>query len=155
MRAVIQRVSRASVEVAGGVVGAIDEGLLILVAIVDADTTEDVDAMADKVVHLRIFGDEEGKMNRSLVETGGSVLVISQFTLAGDVRRGRRPSFTGAAQPEFASQMVDELCDAFRDRGIDVATGSFGAMMSVQLVNEGPVTFVVDVVDGRVVSSAR
>ena len=142
-------------EVAGGVVGAIDEGLLILVAIVDADTTDEVDAMADKVIHLRIFGDEEGKMNRSLVETGGSVLVISQFTLAGDVRRGRRPSFTGAAQPEFASQMVDELCDAFRDRGIDVATGSFGAMMSVQLVNEGPVTFVVDVVDGRVVSSAR
>lgn len=142
-------------EVAGGVVGAIDEGLLILVAIVDADTTEDVDAMVDKVVHLRIFGDEEGKMNHSLVDTGGSVLVISQFTLAGDVRRGRRPSFTGAAQPEFASQMVDELCDAFRDRGIEVAAGSFGAMMSVQLVNEGPVTFVVDVVDGRVVSSAR
>ena len=155
MRAVIQRVSQASVKVAADVVGAIEEGLVVLVAIVDADTIEDVDAMADKVAHLRIFGDENGKMNRSLLDTGGSALVISQFTLAGDVRRGRRPSFTGAAQPEFASRMVDELCGAFRDRGIEVATGSFGAMMSVQLVNEGPVTFVVDVADGRVVSSSR
>ena len=137
------------------VVGAIGSGFVVLVAVVHTDTDEDVHALVDKVVHLRVFNDHEGKMNRSLLDVEGSVLVVSQFTLAGEVRKGRRPSFSSAAQPAYAARMVDEIVAAFSGRGVNVATGRFGAMMSVQLVNDGPVTFVIDVDGGSVLASAR
>lgn len=152
MRAVIQRVSLASVEVDGAVVGAIAGGLLVLVAVVPGDTAADARALVDKTVHLRVFDDDDGRMNRSLLDVGGSVLVVSQFTLAADVRKGRRPSFTGAGDPAMAEPMVDRIVSDFASHGINVQTGIFGARMSVHSVNDGPVTFVVDVADGSVVS---
>ena len=155
MRAVIQRVTEAAVTVDGEPVGSIGRGVVVLAAIVDGDTSDDVAVMADKIVDLRIFGDDEGKMNRSIADTGGAALVISQFTLAGDVRRGRRPSFTAAADPRVAAGLIDELADAMRRRGVEVETGRFGAMMAVQLVNDGPVTFVIDVTNGSVQPTSR
>lgn len=150
MRAVVQRVSRASVRVAGTTVGEIGHGLVLLVAQESTDGEADAEALVDKVVHLRIFADDESKMNRSVLDVGGEILVVSQFTLAGDVRKGRRPSFTRAAAPDVAAPAIEDLVARFRTRGVEVATGTFGAMMDVELVNDGPVTLVIDVADGAV-----
>lgn len=150
MRAVVQRVSQASVTVAGEVVGAIGDGFLVLLGIAPDDGVAEVEAFADKLAGLRVFPDEDGRMNRSVIDAGGQVLLVSQFTLLGDVRKGRRPSFTGAAPPEVAEPLVHTAAAAIEERGVPVETGSFGAMMDVALVNDGPVTLVMDIVDGRV-----
>ena len=144
MRAVVQRVREANVVVDGASVGRIGAGLLALVAAGDEDTDEDVAAIARKLANLRIFSDDEGRMNRSVEEAGGAVLVVSQFTLFGDCRKGRRPSFVHAMEPERAAEMVTAVCDALRERGLHVETGTFGAMMDVHLVNDGPVTLLLD-----------
>ncbi|WP_322822942.1 D-aminoacyl-tRNA deacylase [Chloroflexus sp.] len=144
MRAVIQRVREASVTVAGEAVGAIGNGLLILLGVCHTDTAEDVELLAEKIAQLRIFSDHEGKFNLSLLDVGGAVLVVSQFTLYADTRKGRRPSFTAAARPEMAAPLVDAFVAALRARHIPVATGVFGAMMQVALINDGPVTLVID-----------
>jgi len=149
MRVVIQRVAEASVTVDGNIVSQIGPGMLALVGIEQADTREDVGVAAGKITGLRIFGDDAGKMNLSVGDTGGSVLVVSQFTLLGDVRRGRRPSFTSAASPDHAKKMVERLVDEIRSAGIETSTGVFGEHMSVELVNDGPVTLVIEVKDGR------
>ncbi|MDH3249559.1 MAG: D-aminoacyl-tRNA deacylase, partial [Acidimicrobiia bacterium] len=140
MRAVVQRVSGASVTVDGEVVGAIERGLLVLVGVTHSDSTRDAHAVADKVAGLRIFPDEAGLMNRSVTDTGGACLVVSQFTLYGATKKGRRPSFTAAADPMVAEPLVDELVRRLREHDVPVATGVFGAMMDVSLVNAGPVT---------------
>ena len=150
MRVVVQRVARASVSVDDRVVGAIDHGLLLLVGIEPDDDERDVDAMADKVLGLRIFADDDRRMNLDVGQVGGGVLVVSQFTLSADVRRGRRPSFTGAAPPQRAEPLVQHLADRIAEAGVSVETGVFGATMQVESVNDGPVTIVVDVHDGRV-----
>jgi D-tyrosyl-tRNA(Tyr) deacylase len=150
MRAVVQRVSRAEVRVAGEVVGAIDRGFLLLVAVAGRDSVEDVTVLADKVRNMRVFPDSGGRMNRSLGDVDGSVLIVSQFTLAADLRRGRRPSFSDAADPEVATGLLDALVDHLRSSGVRTETGRFGAMMEVELINDGPVTFVVDVIDGAI-----
>jgi D-tyrosyl-tRNA(Tyr) deacylase len=138
------------VTVDGSVVGSIGPGLLLLVGIEAADTDEDVDAAVEKVVNTRVFPDEAGRMNLSLVETGGEALVVSQFTLLADVRKGRRPSYVAAAQPEVAEPLIRRLVDRLRDVGIDTETGVFGAAMEVELVNSGPVTLVLTVNRGKV-----
>lgn len=150
MRVVVQRVSSASVTVAGAVVGEIGPGLAALVGVADGDGEADATAVADKLVGLRVFADDEGKMNRSVVESGGAVLVISQFTLLGDIRKGRRPSFIHAADPAVADPLVRAVADRIAGHGVEVATGKFGAMMDVALVNTGPVTIVIETVDGRI-----
>ncbi|MGG1313897.1 MULTISPECIES: D-aminoacyl-tRNA deacylase [Cohnella] len=144
MRVVLQRVANASVRVNGSVVGEIGAGLLLLVGIKQEDTEADLAWMADKVAGLRIFEDGEGKMNLSLMDVGGAVLSVSQFTLYGDCRKGRRPNFMAAARPEKASELYDRFNAMLREKGITVATGIFGAMMEVSLVNDGPVTLVLD-----------
>jgi D-tyrosyl-tRNA(Tyr) deacylase len=144
MRAVIQRVSRASVTVDGQVVGRIDSGLLALLAVADGDTQADLDYTASKIRDVRIFPDAEGRMNRSVVDSGGAVLVVSQFTLMGDVRNGRRPGFTGAAAPDVARRAYEDLVARLRRDGLRVETGVFQAHMHVELVNDGPVTILVD-----------
>jgi D-aminoacyl-tRNA deacylase len=150
LRIVVQRVTRASVEVDGLVVGSIDSGFLVLVGIEPSDTVDDIARAVDKVGHLRVFPDDAGQMNRSLLETDGSALVVSQFTLLGDLRKGRRPSFVGAAPPQQAEAMVDRFVDGLRGSGIHVETGVFGASMNVELVNSGPVTILLEIRDGRV-----
>jgi D-aminoacyl-tRNA deacylase len=144
MRAVVQRVSRARVEVEGRVTGEIGAGLMILLGVGKEDTAAVAIALAAKVANLRIFEDEQGKMNRSLLETKGSALVVSQFTLYGDARGQRRPSFIAAAPPEKAKELYEEFNMALCELGVNVATGVFQAMMSVELVNEGPVTILLD-----------
>jgi D-tyrosyl-tRNA(Tyr) deacylase len=144
MRAVVQRVSRASVTVGGEVTGAIERGLLVLLGVAPTDTVAQAQWLADKVVGLRIFNDDDGKMNRSLLDVGGAVLVVSQFTLYGDCSKGRRPSFIGAAPPEIAVPMYEAFVTAIRAQGVTTATGRFGAMMQVELANDGPVTLVID-----------
>ena len=144
MRAVVQRVSRAKVTVAGEVIGEIGLGLMVLLGVADDDTQEDAGYLAEKLVGLRIFPDDEGKMNRSLVEAGGAMLVVSQFTLFGDCRKGRRPSFIKAARPEQAVDLYKAFVAEVRGRGIIVATGRFQEHMDVELVNDGPVTLLVD-----------
>ncbi|HEX2079523.1 MAG TPA: D-aminoacyl-tRNA deacylase [Longimicrobium sp.] len=144
MRIVLQRVSRARVTVAGRVTGEIGRGLLLLAGFTDADTEDALAWMADKVAGLRIFSDDEGKMNRSVAEIGGALLVVSQFTLYGDARKGRRPSFVDAARPEIAIPLYERFVALLRRTGLDVATGEFGAMMDVELVNDGPVTLVLE-----------
>ncbi len=151
MRAVVQRVSSARVEVDTETVGEIDDGILVLVGVTHSDTTEDARAVAAKIAGLRIFADPEQKMNLALTDTGGAALVVSQFTLYGDVRKGRRPSFVRAAQPEPAQRLVEEVVAELRGRGVTVATGRFGAMMEVSLVNQGPVTIVLETSGGRLV----
>lgn len=152
MKALVQRVDHASVSVDGEVIGQIGEGLLALVGAGRADTSADAEALARKVVGLRIFPDEDGRFNRSLIDVDGAMLVVSQFTLYADVRRGRRPSFTEAARPEQASRLVDEFVAAVKALGVEeVATGRFGAMMEVDLRNNGPFTLMVETADGRVV----
>src|SRR5262249_49579925 len=144
MRAVLQRVSRARVTVDGKVTGEIGSGLMILLGVGKEDSSAVAAAFAEKAANLRIFEDEQQKMNRSLLEIKGAAVVVSQFTLYGDARGQRRPSFISAAPPEIAKQLYEEYCEALRGLGITVATGIFQAMMSVELVNEGPVTILLD-----------
>ncbi|OLB36479.1 MAG: D-tyrosyl-tRNA(Tyr) deacylase [Acidobacteria bacterium 13_2_20CM_57_17] len=144
MRAVLQRVSRARVKVDEKVAGEIGAGLMILLGVGREDTSAVAVALAEKCANLRIFEDEQGKMNRSLLDVKGSALVVSQFTLYGDARGQRRPSFIAAAPPELAKALYEEFCEALRKLGVAVATGIFQAMMSVELVNEGPVTILLD-----------
>ncbi len=144
MRAVVQRVSRASVRVESRVTGETGAGLLILLGVGREDTPAVAVAFAEKIANLRIFEDEQGKMNRSLLETGGGALVVSQFTLYGDARGQRRPSFLSAAAPELARSLYEEFAGKLRKLGVAVGTGVFQAMMSVELVNEGPVTILLD-----------
>ncbi|MDQ3982475.1 MAG: D-aminoacyl-tRNA deacylase [Actinomycetota bacterium] len=144
MRAVVQRVSRARVTVGDRVVGECGPGVVVLLGISPADGPAEARWLADKVANLRIFNDDEGKMNLSLGEVGGAALVVSQFTLYGDARRGRRPSFIRAAQGPEAEALYEEVVRAFRALGIETATGEFGAMMDVELVNAGPVTILLD-----------
>lgn len=144
MRIVLQRVSRARVTVEGRTTGEIGAGLLLLVGFTEGDGEEALVWMADKVVGLRIFRDEEGKMNRSVEEAGGALLVVSQFTLYGDARKGRRPSFVEAARPEAAIPLYERFLHLLRATGRPVQTGEFGAMMDVELVNDGPVTLVLE-----------
>jgi D-tyrosyl-tRNA(Tyr) deacylase len=144
MRAVVQRVSRARVTVDGGITGEIADGLMILLGVGRADTTVVAVRMAEKIANLRIFEDDQRKMNRSLLEIKGSALVISQFTLYGDARGQRRPSFVAAAPPEQARKLYEEFSETLRGLGVTVTSGVFGAMMSVELVNEGPVTILLD-----------
>ena len=146
MRVVLQRVSRAAVRVDGKTVGEIGRGFLVLVGFAPTDGDAALEWMADKILGLRLFGDAEGKMNRDLVEVGGGVLVVSQFTLYGDARKGRRPSFIDAAPPEIAIPLYERFVTMLREKagGIPVATGEFGAMMDVELVNDGPVTLLLE-----------
>jgi D-tyrosyl-tRNA(Tyr) deacylase len=144
MRAVLQRVSQASVTVGDEVVGAIGQGLLILLGIGVGDSEAEARLLAEKTANLRIFADEEGRFNRSLLDIGGEALVVSQFTLYADTRRGRRPSFSDAAPPEIAAPLVDVFAGELRRLGVAVSTGRFGAMMRVALVNDGPVTILLD-----------
>jgi D-tyrosyl-tRNA(Tyr) deacylase len=145
MKALIQRVTRASVTVDGTVTGQIGEGFVVLLGVMHADTVTQAKLLAEKTAYLRVFGDDAGKMNRSLLDTGGGALVISQFTLYADARRGRRPDFIAAARPEQAAPLVDAFVAALRAAGVrDVQTGVFGAHMAVELVNDGPVTMMLD-----------
>jgi D-aminoacyl-tRNA deacylase len=144
MRIVLQRVSSASVSIDGCVVGAIARGFCLLVGFTHADTAAEVEWMAEKVAGLRLFADAEGKMNLSLAEVGGAVLVVSQFTLYGETAKGRRPSFIDAARPEVATPLYHQFIDALRRTGLDVATGEFGAMMAVTIHNDGPVTLLLE-----------
>ena len=144
MRAVVQRAGRASVKVDGKVTGAIERGVLVLLGVGQSDTEADAKYLAEKIAGLRIFEDEAGKINRSLVDIGGAALVVSQFTLYGDVRRGRRPSFDGAAPPVEAKRLYQLFCTLLEQQGSRVETGVFQAMMDVELLNEGPVTILLD-----------
>lgn len=144
MRSVIQRVSRAQVRVSGQSIGSIGPGLLVLLGIGRGDTSQEADSLLDKIIHLRIFEDSHGKMNLSLLDVGGELLLISQFTLYADCRKGRRPSFTDASPPGDAQQLYDYFVGAARSRGVKVATGIFQAIMEVEMVNFGPVTILLD-----------
>lgn len=144
MRAVVQRVTQSHVEIDGELVSSISAGLLVLLGVAQNDDNKDADYLSDKIVNLRIFEDEDGKMNRSVMETGGEILVVSQFTLLGDCRKGRRPSFVKAASPEKAQKLYTRFVNQIRRKGIPVFTGRFQAMMAVSLVNDGPVTLVVE-----------
>ncbi len=150
MRCVVQRVKDAQVVVDGDVVGSIESGILALVGVVDSDTSVDAAALASKLVTMRIFPDDFGKMNLSVTDTRGSILLVSQFTLLADMSRGRRPSFTAAARPDHARELIDSVGDSVSGSGVHVETGRFAAAMVVTLTNMGPVTFIVDVADGRV-----
>ncbi len=144
MRVLVQRVSRAAVHIEGEAVAAIGPGLLLLVAFKDGDGDADLDWMAEKVAHLRIFEDEAGKMNRSLLEVGGHALVVSQFTLYADARKGRRPSFDASASTDKARPLFEKFVDNLTSRGLQTAAGRFQAVMQVELVNDGPVTIMLD-----------
>lgn len=144
MKAVIQRVTSASVKVDHEIIGQIDEGLLVLLGAAKGDTEMDTDYMVEKIPHLRIFSDDEGKMNRSLIDTGGQLLVVSQFTLLGDTHRGRRPGFDQAAPPDQARHLYDLTMAKFREKGLFVQTGRFGSNMLVSLKNNWPTTFILD-----------
>jgi D-tyrosyl-tRNA(Tyr) deacylase len=144
MRACVQRVKQAEVRVGNESVGRIDQGMLVLLGVAKDDTDDDIRQMADKLVALRIFADADGKMNRSLADVGGAMLVVSQFTLLGDCRKGRRPSYIDAAPPEMAEAMYEQLGGMIAEQGIEVATGKFRADMDVSLVNDGPVTLLLD-----------
>ena len=144
MRAVVQRVSRGEVRVAGAVTGSVRQGLLVLLGVAKGDGPDDARTMAEKVAGLRIFEDPGGKMNLSVAEVGGGVLVVSQFTLLGDARRGNRPGFSDAASPDEANALYRSVCDHLRARGLPVAQGVFRATMEVELVNDGPVTILLD-----------
>jgi D-tyrosyl-tRNA(Tyr) deacylase len=144
MRAVVQRVLMASVKVDGKIIGEIGQGILLLLGVEESDDDKDLEYMCDKVPNLRIFEDENGKMNKSLLDIGGSLLVISQFTLLGDARKGRRPSFTQAARPEKAIPMYERFIASMKENNIITEAGEFGADMKVNLINDGPVTILLD-----------
>ena len=144
MRAVIQRVSRASVTVDGEITGKIGKGILVLLGVCDEDTDSDIVYLADKIVGLRIFEDEDEKMNLSLLDIGGEILVVSQFTLFGDCRKGKRPSFSSAGKPEYANEMYEKFISYIKEKGFDTQHGIFGADMKVDLLNDGPVTLLLD-----------
>ena len=144
MRAVIQRVSEARVRIGDEIVGQVGPGLLVLLGVAKSDTIEQARWLADKIVSLRVFNDEEGKMNRDVAEIGGAILVVSQFTLYGDCSKGRRPSFIDAAPPEPAIPLYEAFINAVKAHGIPTQTGRFGAMMQVELINDGPVTLILD-----------
>jgi D-tyrosyl-tRNA(Tyr) deacylase len=144
MRAVVQRVSRAVVRVEGAVTGEVARGLLVLLGVGREDGDADAHWMAEKVAQLRVFEDEEGKLNRSVADVGGGLLVVSQFTLFGDTRKGNRPGFTDAAPPEVANPLYERTCALLRERGLPVGTGVFRAHMDVELVNDGPITILLD-----------
>jgi D-aminoacyl-tRNA deacylase len=144
VRAVVQRVSEASVRVGSETSGRIGPGLVVLLGVAVGDAEKDADYLADKVLNLRVFADEAGQMNRSLLDVRGGVLVVSQFTLYGDARRGRRPSYTDAAAPDEASRLYQYFVERLRPSGLEIATGVFRAMMDVALVNQGPVTILLD-----------
>ena len=144
MRAVVQRVKQSSVKANDEIVGRIDHGLLVLLGVAKGDRVEDADYLANKIINLRIFEDENGKMNRSLLETGGELLTVSQFTLLADCRKGRRPSFIAAAEPEKATDLYEKFVERVRRKGVGVQTGRFRAMMEVSLINDGPVTIIVE-----------
>ncbi|CEO31781.1 D-aminoacyl-tRNA deacylase [Paraclostridium sordellii] len=144
MRAVVQRVASSKVIVDESTIGEINKGLLILLGVTHEDTSKDVDYLLDKIVNLRIFEDENDKMNLSLKDVNGELLVVSQFTLYGDCRKGRRPNFTNAAKPDLATSLYEEFIDKAKKEGIKVGTGKFGAHMMVELVNDGPVTILID-----------
>ncbi|WP_062234215.1 D-aminoacyl-tRNA deacylase [Fictibacillus sp. FJAT-27399] len=144
MRIVLQRVTDAAVTVEGKVVGQIGHGLMLLVGVTHEDTEKDAAFLAEKAVNLRIFEDDQQKMNLSLIDVGGSILSVSQFTLYGDCRKGRRPNFMGAAKPDHAFDLYDKFNDMLREKGIEVKTGIFGAMMDVAFTNNGPVTLILD-----------
>lgn len=149
MRVVAQRVTRGRVTVGGEVVGSIGVGLVVLVGVARGDTDEDAGAVVDKIAGLRIFSDDDGRMNLSVSDVGGSVLLVSQFTLLADVRKGRRPGFSNAASPPEAEPLIDWMAERLRGGGIPVETGRFGASMDVELTNAGPVTIVIETRDGR------
>lgn len=144
MRALIQRVTEASVSIDDDVVGSIGSGLVVLLGVADGDTDADAQYLADKIANMRIFADEQGRFNLSSLDVGAELLVVSQFTLYADTRRGRRPDFTRAAAPDEANRLYEAACRMFRDNGLTVATGRFQAYMQVRLVNDGPVTILVD-----------
>jgi D-tyrosyl-tRNA(Tyr) deacylase len=144
MRAVIQRVKQSSVKTNDEIVGRIGQGLLVLLGVAKGDSVADADYLANKIINLRIFEDEDGKMNRSLLETGGELLAVSQFTLLADCRKGRRPSFIAAAEPEKAIELYEKFVDRVRQMGVGIQTGRFQAMMEVALINDGPVTVIIE-----------
>ncbi len=144
MKAVVQRVTRAGVEVDGDTISTIGNGLLVLLGAQKGDTTKDADFLADKIIHLRIFEDDQGKMNRSLLDVGGQLLVVSQFTLLGDCRKGRRPSFVAAEAPDLAKDLYEYFMEQTQKAGVATFPGKFQALMSVSLVNHGPVTLILD-----------
>ncbi len=144
MRSVVQRVKHAKVTVDNKIIGQIEQGIMLLIGIEDSDDEKDLEYMADKVINLRIFEDEEGKMNKSLIDVNGSILVVSQFTLQGDARKGRRPSFIAAARPEKAIPLYEDFINRLKEHGIRTQTGEFGADMEVLICNDGPVTILLD-----------
>ena len=144
MRAVVQRVTQSSVRADDEIVGQIGSGLLVLLGVAKDDTAKDVDYLANKIINLRIFEDQDGKMNRSLLDTGGELLAVSQFTLLADCRKGRRPSFIEAAEPEKATELYERFVEIVRSKGVRVQTGRFRAMMEVELINDGPVTIIIE-----------
>lgn len=144
MRAVVQRVKQSSVKAGNEVVGQIGRGLLVLLGVARDDTVKDADYLVNKIINLRIFEDPDGKMNRSLLETGGELLAVSQFTLLADCRKGRRPSFVEAADPNKATDLYEKFVDRVRENGVKVQTGRFRAMMEVALINDGPVTVIIE-----------
>lgn len=144
MRAVVQRVKEANVVVEGKIVGNINKGLLVLLGVGEEDDDKDLEYLVDKILGLRIFQDANDKMNLSLLDVGGELLVVSQFTLYGDVRKGKRPSFTDSAHPDLGNKYYEEFVQRARDMGVDVKTGVFGAHMDVSLINDGPVTIMID-----------
>jgi D-tyrosyl-tRNA(Tyr) deacylase len=144
VKAVLQRVTKASVEVDGGMVGRIEAGLLVLLGVAKGDDKRDALYLADKIHSLRIFADEQGKMNRSIADIKGAILLISQFTLVGETTKGRRPDFTGAASPDQARALYEQVGEALRGKGLTVEMGRFGAYMQVELINDGPVTFLLE-----------
>lgn len=144
MKVVLQRSKQARVSVDGEIVGEIDKGFVLLVGFTHTDTEETCEWMAEKIVHLRVFEDDEGKMNRSLIDVSGSILSVSQFTLYGDCKKGRRPNFMDAARPEQAEFLYDYFNKVLKEKGVSVETGKFGAMMDVELINDGPVTLILE-----------
>ena len=144
MKALLQRVDRASVTVGGNVTGSIGKGLCVFLGVAEGDTQKDIAWLADKVVNLRIFDDESGKMNRSVIDEKGEILIVSQFTLCGDCKRGRRPSWTNAAEPTEANRMYEKFVGEIESRGVVAATGVFHALMKVEICNDGPVTLMID-----------
>lgn len=152
MRAVVQRAKKASVTVDGVIIGSINHGLVVLLGVTDTDTEKDMLAIVQKLIHLRIFEDDAGKMNESLMDKTGSILSVSQFTLFADIQKGRRPSFIKAAPPEKALALYEAFNQELVNNGVHVETGEFGAMMDVELINDGPVTIIIETKEGKVVN---